>query len=137
MRNALFIVLSALSLPAAAQTMEPGQWQFTSTITSSLLPQPQVSTSTQCVSKEDASDPTRFTGKDQAANCKVTPGTRSSDSYSWTVSCPDQNMRGAGRATFSRGAIDSEMQMTVEMGGQKMEMQTRTAGRLQGPCTAK
>ena len=137
MRNALFIVLSALSLPAAAQTMEPGQWQFTSTITSSLLPQPQVSTSTQCVSKEDASDPTRFTGKDQAANCKVTPGTRSSDSYSWTVSCPDQNMRGAGKATFGRGAIDSEMQMTVEMGGQKMEMQTRTAGRLQGPCTAK
>ena len=64
MRNALFIVLSALSLPAAAQTMEPGQWQFTSTITSSLLPQPQVSTSTQCVSKEDASDPTRFTGKE-------------------------------------------------------------------------
>ena len=46
-------------------------------------------------------------------------------------------MRGAGKATFSRGAIDSEMQMTVEMGGQKMEMQTRTAGRLQGPCTAK
>ena len=130
-------VLSAVCLPAAAQTMEPGNWLFTSTITSSLLPQPQTTTSTQCVSKEDASDPTRFTGSGQTANCKVTPGSRSSDSYNWTVSCPDQGMRGAGTARFGRGSIDSEMQMTIETGGQKMEMQTRTAGRLQGPCTAK
>ena len=77
MKIALLVLLAAIGLPAAAQTMEPGEWQFTSTLSSSVMPQPQTSVSTQCVSKEDAQDPTRFSGAGQAKDCKVTPGARS------------------------------------------------------------
>ena len=103
MKIALLVLLAAIGLPAAAQTMEPGEWQFTSTLSSSVMPQPQTSVSTQCVSKEDAQDPTRFSGADQAKDCKVTPGARSSDSYSWTVSCPEQGLTGDGKVRFARG----------------------------------
>ena len=137
MRNVLLAVLAAASLPAAAQNMEPGEWQFTTTMTSSMLPQPQSSTLTQCVSKADAEDPTRFTGRGQTADCQVTLGSRTSESYSWTVSCPAQGMRGAGKARFGRGTIDSEMQMSMDMQGQKMELLSRTSGRLLGPCKTK
>ncbi|MGH8634533.1 MAG: DUF3617 domain-containing protein [Burkholderiales bacterium] len=137
MRLALAIALAAACLPAAAQTMEPGEWQFDSTMTSPTLPKPQSATITQCVSKAEAEDATRFTGKDQSADCQVTPGSRTADSYSWTLSCPQQGMRGAGKARFGRDTIDSEVQMTVEMQGQKMEMTSRTAGRLLGPCRTK
>ena len=136
-KNALLALLVAFSLPAAAQSMEPGEWEFTTTTTSPMMPRPQSATITQCISPADAEDPTSFTGRNQTAECQVTPGSRSSDSYNWTVSCPNQGMRGAGKARFGRGTIESEIQMSMDMQGQKMEMQSRTTGRLLGPCKAK
>lgn len=137
MRITAFTLLAALALPAAAQQMEPGEWEFTSTMTAPGLPKPQVATITQCVSPEDAADPTRFSGKDQTADCQVTPGSRSPELYTWTVSCPKQGMRGDGRARFGRGTIDSELRVTIEGQGQKMEMTSATKGRLLGPCKTK
>ena len=137
MRIACLAALAAFALPAAAQTMEPGEWEFTSTMTSPMLPKPQSATITECVSREDARDPTRFTGRDQTQGCKVTPGNRTSDSYSWTISCPAQGMSGEGRIRFGRGTIDGELRMVVDAQGQKMEMTSRTSGRLTGPCRMK
>ncbi len=137
MKTLLPLLLAAVCLPAAAQSMEPGEWQFTTTLTSSMAPGAQTSTFTECVSKADAADPTRFTGKDQTAGCQVTPGERSPESYSWTVSCPAQGMRGSGKVRFSYGTIESDMQVSADMQGQKIEMRTRLTGRRLGPCTPK
>jgi hypothetical protein len=137
MRILLPILLATASLPLAAQTMQPGEWQFTSTLTSPVLPQPQSVTVTQCISKADADDPTRFSPRDQAADCEVTPGSRTPDSYSWAVACPKQGMRGTGKAHFASVTIESEIQISVEIQGQKMDMVSRTSGRRLGPCTTK
>lgn len=137
MKAVVFAVLTAFTLPAAAQAMEPGEWQFTSTMTSPTLPAPQSATVTQCVSKADAEDPARFSAGEQASDCKVTPGNRTPGSFSWTISCPQQGMRGAGKARFGRDTIESEVQMTMEMQGQKMEMLSKTSGRRLGPCKTK
>jgi hypothetical protein len=117
--------------------MEPGEWQFDVTMTSPMLPKPQATTLTRCMTQADAEDPTRFTATEETADCEVTPGARSADSFSWTVSCPKQGMRGTGQARFGRGTIESEMQMTMEMQGQKMAMLSRTSGRRLGPCKTK
>ncbi len=137
MRTGLLVFLVLAPLSAIAQTMEPGQWEITSTMTSPALPKPQVVTRTECISKEDAEDPTRFSGREQTQGCKVTPVARSAESYSWTVSCPQQGMNGAGRVLFGRGTIEGELRMTLEMQGQKIDMLSRTAGRRVGSCAAK
>ena len=137
MKAMLFAVSIAFAVPAAAQSMEPGEWQFTSTLSSSVMPKPQTAVSTQCISKEDAQDPARFSGADQAKDCKVTPGARSPESYSWTVSCPEQGLTGNGKLRFARGTVDGEVRMVMDMQGQKMEMLSHTSGRLLGPCKTK
>lgn len=137
MRFALLAIFALAPLGAAAQTMEPGEWQFTSTMTSPMLPKPQVVTRTECVSKADGEDPTRFSGRDQAQGCKVTPVARSPESYSWTVACPEQGMSGDGKVLFRPGSVEGEVRMTVDVQGKKLEMLSRTSGRRLGPCVTK
>lgn len=134
-RALLFAGLLA-SFPAAAQQMQPGEWQFTSTVTSPAFPGPQTATFTNCVKKEDASDPSRWMGKqDYKSDCKVTPGKKTADSYSWQISCPSSRTQGSGTVRFSGGtSMESDMRMASEQRGRKLEMRTRMTGRRVGPC---
>lgn len=134
-RALLFAALLA-SFPAAAQQMQPGEWQFTSTVTSPAFPGPQTATFTNCVKKEDASDPSRWMGKqDYKSDCKVTPGKKTADSYSWQISCPSSRTEGGGTVRFSGGtSMESDMRMASEQRGRKLEMRTRMTGRRVGPC---
>jgi len=50
------VLLALASPPAAAQQMQPGEWQFSSTTTSPAFPGPQTATFRNCVKKEDTSD---------------------------------------------------------------------------------
>jgi len=138
-RTVFFAVLAAASLPAAAQTMQPGQWEFTTTMTSPMMPQPQVGTASKCVSKEEANDPASFMGGDNAAGCNITRGESAPGSYSWTIACEKQGVTGTGKAWYGPDKIESDIRMTVALqgGGQKIEMTNRTVGRYVGPCTAK
>jgi Protein of unknown function (DUF3617) len=133
------VVLTAASLPAAAQTMQPGEWQFTSTMTSPMMPQPQTGVASRCVSKAEADDPASFIGGGNATGCVITRGPVSPGSYSWTMACEKQGVSGTGKATFDLTSIESEIRMTVSMqqGGQKVEMTNRTVGRYVGPCKSK
>jgi Protein of unknown function (DUF3617) len=125
--------LAAATLPAAAQTMEPGEWEFKSIVSSPAMPQPQATVFKHCVTHAEAEDPTRFTAGRQTADCAVTPGERTPRSYTWTVQCPKQGMTGSGKARFGGATIESEMQVTADTGGQKMQMQTHVTGRRLGP----
>lgn len=136
MRIAFFMALALCSLPAAAQ-MRPGEWEFTSTMSSPMLPKPQTSTVRQCISKAEADDPARFANRDQPQDCRMTPGARSAGSFAWTIECPKMGMKGAGKARFAATAVESEMEMSMESQGQKMEMRSSSKGRFVGPCPAK
>jgi hypothetical protein len=137
MKAVLPVVLCLFALPAAGQSMEPGEWQFTSVMSSSMMPKPQTAVVTQCISKEEGQDPARFTGGEQSKDCKITPGSKTPTSYNWSVACPQQGLTGEGKLQFSRGAVESEVKMVMDMQGQKMEMVSRTSGRLLGPCKTK
>ena len=138
-RTVLFAVLAAASLPAMAQGMQPGQWQFTTTMTSPMMQQPQVGTTSKCVSKAEADDPPSFMGGDNAAGCDITRGASAPGNYSWTIACQQQGVTGTGKASFGLTEFESEIRMTVTMkeGGQKIDMTNRTVGRYLGPCKAK
>jgi hypothetical protein len=138
MRIALFAVLAAASLQASAQNMQPGQWQFTTTMTSPMMQQPQIGNVSKCVSKAEADDPASYMGGDNAAGCDITRGESAPGSYSWTIACRKQGVSGTGKAWYGPDKIESEIRMTVALqeGGQKIEMTNRTLGRYLGPCKA-
>jgi hypothetical protein len=127
--------LIAFSANAAAQQIDPGEWQFDTTMTSPMMPKPQVSSFTRCVKPEEAGDPANLMGKQQQqTDCTVTPGRKSADTYTWEMSCPKAGMQGKGSARYGRGTLESEMQMSGEMQGRKFDMTTRTTGKRLGPC---
>ena len=135
-RTLAALVLAAVPALAPAQSLEPGEWEITSTTTSPLLPQGQTVTAKRCVKKEDADNPERWMGRQRQGDCTITPGAKTGDSLSWEMSCPKSNMRGAGTARLKGDAMEGEMRMTGEMQGRKFELHSRMSGRRLGPCAS-
>jgi hypothetical protein len=131
-------ILAAAVLTAAsaahAQGLEPGEWKFDSVMSSAMLPKPQASSFQRCIKKEDAEDPSKWSGKQQDKDCKVTPVKRTSDSYSWQIDCPKSKMKGTGSARYGKGQMESEQKMSGAMEGQKFEMQVKMSGKRLGAC---
>jgi hypothetical protein len=50
------------------------------------------------------------------------------------MTCPKAGMRATGSVLIGRGTVESESRMTMQVQGQKMEMQTRMKGKRLGPC---
>jgi hypothetical protein len=136
MRNLLLAVVAAAGLPGVAQAMEPGEWEFRTVISSSVMQVPQVATGVQCITSEDAGDPARYAVRKESPGCTVKPGARTATTYNWTVQC-DQGMRGSGKARFAARTIESDIRMNVDFQGLKMDILTEMKGRRLGPCTAK
>jgi len=134
LRIIVAIALAAAWLPAAAQQMEPGEWQFDTLSTSLLFPKPQSILYTTCIRKEDISDPTRWMGNKRESDCKVTPVKQTADSFSWRISCPKTNTTGSGTVRYGRGTMEGDMQMAGENQGRKYELRTKMTGKRLGPC---
>jgi uncharacterized protein DUF3617 len=126
-------MLALAALASQAQQMEPGEWEFTNTMRSPMLPQPQTMTMKRCISSKEASDPTGWQPRPESG-CKVTPKDRSGDSFSWDISCPKSGMNGSGTARLGGGTLEGETKMTMSGQGQTLEMTTKTKGRRVGPC---
>jgi hypothetical protein len=126
-------LLAFATLAAHAQQMEPGEWEFTNTMSSAALPQPQTMTIKQCVTSKMAGDPAGWQPRPES-DCKVTPKGKSGESVSWEISCPKSGMKGSGTARLGKGTVESETKMTMSGQGQSFEMTTKTKGRLLGPC---
>jgi hypothetical protein len=121
---------------AFAQGLEPGEWEFNAITSSSLLPGEQTSVFRRCIRKEDVDNPERWMARQSAAGpCQLTPGEKTEESMLWTVSCPKTNMRGNGVARLTgRGTVVSDLWMSGEFQGYRVETYTKTTGRRLGPC---
>ena len=134
-RPFVFTLFAVASFGAAAQAMEPGSWELTTTITSPMMQKPQTATVTRCIKKEDLADPSRWMGgKPPGSDCSLTPGARDARGATWEMACPSSGMKGSGRARFTAGMMDSEMEMSGMAEGKKFELRTKTRGRRVGPC---
>jgi hypothetical protein len=135
----LAILMTLACGPAFSQSIEPGEWEFNAvtTVTNSpLLPGEQASVFRRCIKREDADDPEHWMARQsQTGPCQLTPGEKTEDSMLWTVSCPKSNMRGHGVARLTgRGTVVSDLWMTGEFQGYRVETYTKTSGRRVGPC---
>ena len=132
-----FLFLLAFTCGAAfAQSLEPGEWEFNAVTTSPMLPGEQTSVFKRCIKQEDADHPERWMARQsQTGPCQLTPGEKTEDSMLWTVSCPKTNMRGHGVARLTgRGTVVSDLWMTGEIQGYRVETYTKTSGKRVGPC---
>ena len=135
MNKLLLLVLSIAPVLATAAEIDPGEWEFTSISTSALFPGPQNVTFRRCIQKEDAANPDRWMSDPGAqGDCKLTPGIKTHNSYSWTMVCPKANMRGTGSARMTRATMEGETVMNGEVQGKKFELRTKVTGRRLGPC---
>ena len=133
MKRLLLLVLTMAPGAAIAAEIEPGEWEFTSVSTSRLFPGPQNATFRRCIKKEEAANPDRWMS-DAGQDCKLTPGAKTANSYSWTMECPKANMRGTGTARMAGSTMEGETIMNGEVQGQKFELRTKVTGKRLGPC---
>jgi len=136
LKPVLVVVASLIAVPALAQGIEPGEWEFNAVTTSPLFPKAQNTVFTRCIKKEDAENPERWMARQsQTGECQLTPGERTADSMKWEMACAKGNMKGSGIARITGpGTLESEMQMTGEIHGQRIRLNTKTTGRRLGAC---
>jgi hypothetical protein len=134
-KNVVAFALCLACAPAFGQALEPGQWQFDSTMTSPALPTPQANTVQRCITKDDSQDPEKWMGRTvKDTDCKVTMKEKTATRAAWELDCPKSGMRGAGSARLGRGTVESEQSMSGELQGRKFEMLLKTTGKRLGPC---
>ena len=132
-RFAIALTIALASQAAHAQKMEPGEWEFTNTMSSPRLPKPQTMTMKRCITKEDVTDPAHFQGKPEA-DCKVTPKGKKGDAYAWEMSCPKSGMKGTGTTRYGKNTVEGETKITASSEGKPFDMTTKMKGRRLGPC---
>lgn len=134
MKKLLLLVLSMAPAIASAAEIEPGEWEFSSVSTSRVFPTPQTATFRRCIRKEEAANPDRWMLDPGQGDCKLTPGAKTENSYSWKMVCPQANLRGTGTARMTRATMEGETVMNGEVQGQKFELRTKVSGKRLGPC---
>ena len=135
MRTLIATLLAATAAPCLAAGIEPGEWEFRSTSVSALFPAPQTATFRRCIPPEEAANPDRWmSDPGKQSDCKLTPGAKTVDTYSWKMECPSAKMRGTGTARMTASTMDGETVMNGEVQGQKFELRTKVTGKRVGPC---
>lgn len=128
-------LLASTAGPATAAGIEPGEWEFVSISTSRLFPGPQTVTFKRCIRQEEAANPDRWmSDPGKQSDCKLTPGAKTANSYSWQMECPSAKMRGTGTARMTPSTMDGETLMNGEVQGQKFELRTKVTGKRVGLC---
>jgi len=104
---------------AAGPDLNPGKWQFDTTVVMSMSPEPTQQSETKCITKEEAeSDP--LASIVEQGRCKVLSKTESGNSLNFEIECEgDANMkmkmRGKGTFTGDGDSAAGKMDMTMEM----------------------
>jgi hypothetical protein len=128
----LFIATAA---SAEGVSINPGQWEMTSTMTMSMMPNPQVNTVKECIEK-DQLDPESF-NMDKDSPCAITDVSIDADTASWQINCPTPNgpaMIGKWQMTSYGDTVSGSGTMSAEFSGQKMSFDMTWEGKRIGDC---
>ena len=136
MRRVALTLLLVIPAAAFSQGVEPGEWEFNAVTSSPLISGGQSTVFKRCIRKEDAENPERWMARQsEAGPCQLKPLERTTDSMKWAVSCPKTNSHGSGVARLTGpGSVESDLQMTTEIQGYRIQTRTRTTGKRLGPC---
>jgi hypothetical protein len=130
--TALFFSITAI---AEGVSIDPGEWEMTSTITMSMMPQPQTTTVKECI-KESQLRPEDF-NMDEDNPCDIADVAIEGDTASWSVSCPSEGgfvMEGNWEFTSGGDTISGSGSMAAEIASQPMKFDMSWTGKRIGDC---
>ena len=137
-KNSLLLAalfFSAPALQADGLQVEPGMWEMTSTMSMPMLPQPRVTTVTECMTQSELSMDD-VGGGAMEANCTFDQAQVSGNTMKWSVDCPVEggSSHGEWEAVSSGDSVTGSGRITVAVQGQNMEMTMSWEGHRVGDC---
>ena len=133
MRRVLLAGLFAFA-GAAHADIEPGQWEMTVTTSVEGMPGGMAPvTQARCLTREDARDPTRLIGA--SAGCQFSNRRDTGSEITFDVACTGQvPMSGSGAVRYTAQTVDGTLELTANMGNQRLLTRSRLAGKRLGDC---
>ena len=131
----LAMLLAVPSAWAEGIPMEPGLWEVTTTMQMPMLPQPRVTTVTECMEKSELSMD-EFAGEGMDPNCTFDQNLVDGNTMKWSVDCPVEGgtSHGEWEARSGGDSVTGEGLITMSIQGQEMEMNMSWTGKRIGPC---
>jgi uncharacterized protein DUF3617 len=141
MRNWLLAVLFAPAL-AAADNIEPGNWEFTVDVHAEGLgafqPKPGPIVQTRCVSAEQAANPAKVLGDAGArGECQFSNQRDTGSEFVFDVQCTGRiPVHGSGKMRYSAQTLDGDLDLDGDAQGMQFKTRSHVNARRLGPCTS-
>jgi len=115
--------------------VEPGMWEMSSTMTMPMLPQPRVTTTTECIRESEISMDDMGDGEIDP-NCQFDMAQLDGNTMKWSFDCPVEGgtSHGEWEATSSGNSVTGNGLVTMSFQGQTMEMTMSWEGKRVGDC---
>ena len=134
------LALIFMSTGAFADDISPGSWQITMETRVPAEPSfaPPAFQLTQCLTAEDARDPSRVLGgvsNPGASGCNYTDKSYSGNTFTFAMTCGGgYGIKASGRIAFTANSMDGTIQSTASIAGKPVETQNKISARRLGGC---
>jgi len=134
------LALIFMSTAALADDISPGSWQIMMETRVPAEPgfAPPAFQLTQCLTAEDARDPSRVLGgvsNPGASGCNYTDKSYSGNTFTFAMTCGGgYGIKASGRIAFTANSMDGTIQSTATVAGKPVETQNKISARRLGSC---
>jgi hypothetical protein len=134
----MLMLATLLAAPAAMAEgipVEPGLWEITSTMKMPMLPEPRVTTVTECMEKSEISMDD-MGGEGMDPNCSFDVSEIDGKRMKWWFDCPVKGgtSHGEWEAVSEGDTVSGNGLITMSFQDQTMEMTMEWAGKRVGDC---
>lgn len=133
--SGLTAMFFAVAVNADGVSIDPGEWEMTTTLTMSMMPQPQTTTIKECI-EENELNPEDF-NMDEENPCAISNVDINGGTARWSISCPTDNgtaMEGTWEFTSEGDTLSGNGSMSANFGGQDMSFEMTWEGMRIGDC---
>jgi len=136
----MLLALILISGAALADDISPGSWQISmeTRVPSDAGFKPPAFSVTQCLTAEDARDPSRFLGgvsNPGASGCRYTDKSYSGNRFSFTMQCEGSYaIQASGNVSFTASTMDGTIESTATVAGKPVQTENKLVARRLGSC---
>lgn len=137
---ATLAMLAALAPPSHAEDIQPGLWELTLETRAAAAPDfsPAPYTLNQCLTAQDAQDPSRVLGgtaNPGASDCTYTGKKFSGNVFRFQMQCAGSlGLQAQGEVVYSASSMEGSINSTMSVAGQTSELQSRIVAHRMGGC---
>jgi Protein of unknown function (DUF3617) len=141
-RFAVLVFLAISASPVFAADIQAGMWALSLENRVQAAPDfmPQSYTLNQCLTDQDARDPSRVLGgmaNPGASDCTYTDKSYSGNTFHFRMQCAGSlGLRANGEVTFTATTLEGSVVSTASVAGQDVEFRVGISGHRTGACTA-